>query len=350
MRITVGDAKGIALTDKRKKVAEYLGTDHHELYITDKDALDVIPKLALMYDEPFADSSQIPTFLVSKLASEKVTVSLSGDAADELFGGYNRYALTHSLWNKISKLPLSIRIFFSKSLVLIKPKTYNLVIKILTFGKGVLNQANIGDKIHKAMNILSSKSHMELYDRLISLWPDSSSIVIGSHSFDLISENTQHQLMNFDNISKMMAIDLITYLPDDILCKVDRAAMSVSLETRVPFLDHRIMEYAWKLPLNFKIYQKKTKWVLREVLHKYVPPKLVERPKMGFGVPLDAWLRGELRPWAENLLSENRLLEEGFFDPKPIRKKWEEHLSGRRNWQHQLWVILIFQSWLEQNK
>ena len=333
-----------------KKVADHLGTDHSELYITDKDALEVIPILGSLYDEPFADSSQIPTYLVSKFAREIVTVSLSGDAADELFAGYNRYILAHKLWNKLSKLPLSLRLFFSNIFLLIKPNTYNSILNILTFGRGILNQANIGDKIHKAMNILTSRSYLQLYDQLVSTWPSPSSIVIGYRISDSINENIPFQIKDFDAISQMMAIDLITYLPDDILCKVDRAAMGVSLETRVPFLDYSVMEFAWSLPLNFKIFNNKTKWILREVLYKYVPQKLIDRPKMGFGVPLDSWLRGELRGWAENLLDENKLLQEGFFDPKPIRKKWEEHLSGKKNWHHQLWVILMFQTWLEQNK
>jgi len=333
-----------------KKIAEHLKTDHTELYITDKDALEVIPRLTALYDEPFADSSQIPTFLVSKLASEKVTVSLSGDAADELFGGYNRYLLAHKLWNKISKLPLFCRLFLSRLLLFFKPSTYNSVFDIITFRRGIMNQTNIGDKIHKASSILTSKDYLELYSKLISFWPIPSNIVIGYSVTDKIDESIPNQIKDFDPISQMMAIDLITYLPDDILCKVDRAAMGVSLESRVPFLDHHVMEFAWSLPLDFKIYGNKTKSVLRDVLYKYVPQKLIDRPKMGFGVPLDSWLRGELKTWAENLLDENRLLKEGFLDPKPIREKWEEHLSGKRNWHHQLWVILMFQAWLEKNK
>jgi asparagine synthase (glutamine-hydrolysing) len=331
-----------------KRVAEHLGTDHTELYVTEKDSLDVIPQLPSFYDEPFADSSQIPTYLVSKLASESVTVSLSGDAADELFGGYNRYLLAHILWKKISFLPFSLRLIFSKLITSVKPYTYNFLFKILSFG--TFKQQNIGDKIHKAMSIWPSSNYMELYDRIVSSWYNPSSIVIGTKDFDSLQETSPNQISKFDPISKMMAMDLITYLPDDILCKVDRAAMATSLETRVPFLDRSVMQFAWSLPLNYKIFGNKSKWVLRKVLYKYVPKKLIERPKMGFGVPIDIWLRGELRDWAEKLLNEDRLLQEGFFNPGPIRKKWEEHLSGKRNWQHQLWVILMFQSWLEQNK
>lgn len=330
------------------KVAEHLGTDHSELYVTEKDALDIIPELPSFYDEPFADSSQIPTYIVSKLASESVTVSLSGDAADELFGGYNRYLLASNLWSKISFLPFGLRLVFSKLITCIKPNTYNSLFKYLSFG--TFNQRNIGDKIHKAISILPSSNYMELYDRIISSWYNPSSIVIGIEDRHSLQLSAPKQISKFDPISKMMAMDLITYLPDDILCKVDRAAMATSLETRVPFLDHSVMQFAWSLPRDYKIYGNISKWVLREILYKYVPKKLIERPKMGFGVPIDIWLRGELRDWAEKLLNEDRLLQEGYFNPGPIRQKWEEHLLGKRNWQHQLWVILMFQAWLEKNK
>jgi asparagine synthase (glutamine-hydrolysing) len=333
-----------------KKVANHIGTDHTELYVTEKDALKVIPQLPYFYDEPFADSSQIPTYLVSKLASESVTVSLSGDAADELFGGYNRYLLTNNLWNKISKFPIGLRIIVSKFLLSVNPSKYNSLFKFLSFSNIFTKQENIGDKIHKSASILTSSSYMELYDRLVSSWRNPSSIVIGGEDLSAFKEVIPNEINNFDSISMMMAKDLITYLPDDILCKVDRAAMATSLETRVPFLDHSVMQFAWSLPLEYKLFGNRTKWVLREILYKYVPKKLIDRPKMGFGVPIDTWLRGDLRDWAEKLLNEDRLLQEGFFNPGPIRKKWEEHLSGKRNWQHQLWVILMFQSWLEQNK
>ena len=333
-----------------KKVAEHIGTDHTELYVTEKDALNVIPKLPYIYDEPFADSSQIPTYLVSKLASESVTVSLSGDAADELFGGYNRYLLANNLWKKISIFPIGFRQIISKLLTSLSPQTYNSLFIILSFSASFNKQRNVGDKIHKLMGVITSSSFLELYDRIISSWYKPSSIVIGGGDLFAFKEAIPNQINNFDPISKMMAMDLISYLPDDILCKVDRAAMATSLETRVPFLDPSIMQFAWSLPLDYKIFGNKSKWVLREVLYKYVPKKLLDRPKMGFGVPIDTWLRGDLRDWAEKLLNEDRLLQEGYFNPQPIRKKWEEHLSGKRNWQHQLWVILMFQSWLEQNK
>jgi asparagine synthase (glutamine-hydrolysing) len=333
-----------------KKVAEHIGTDHTELYVTEKDALSVIPQLPYFYDEPFADSSQIPTYLVSKLASESVTVSLSGDAADELFGGYNRYLLANNLWKKISIFPIGLRQIISNLLTSVSPQTYNSFFNFLSFNTSYSKKQNVGDKIHKSMGVLTSSSYLELYDRITSSWYEPSNIVIGVGDFFEIKEALPPQIDSLDPISKMMAMDLISYLPDDILCKVDRAAMATSLETRVPFLDQSVMQFAWSLPLDYKIFGKKSKWVLREVLYKYVPKKLIDRPKMGFGVPIDTWLRGDLRDWAEKLLNEDRLLQEGYFNPQPIRKKWEEHLSGKRNWQHQLWVILMFQSWLEQNK
>ncbi len=332
-----------------QQVSKHLKTDHTELYVTQSDALNVIPLLASLYDEPFADSSQIPTYIVAKLAQKSVTVSLSGDGADELFGGYNRYLLTFKLWNKISHIPLWLRDLISSLVRLIKPQIYNLVFKYFTFKGTILNLSNIGDKLHKAMNVLTSKSHFELYERLISSWDDSSTVVIGAEAPKEFVSSISDEFKDFDPISQMMAFDLLTYLPDDILCKVDRAAMGVSLETRVPFLDHNVMEFAWSLPLDFKIYNNKTKWVLREVLYKYVPKSLIERPKMGFGIPLDSWLRGDLKSWADDLLNENRLIKEGYFNPAPVRQKWEEHISGKRNWANHLWPILMFQSWLEAN-
>jgi asparagine synthase (glutamine-hydrolysing) len=323
-----------------RAVAKHLKTDHTELYLSPKETIDVIHRLPQIYDEPFSDSSQIPTFLVSQLASQNVTVSLSGDSGDELFCGYNRYLLADQVWNKLSLLPVSLRHILAKLATIISPPAWSAIFSFLHHG-------NVGDKIHKAAGVLTSSTIDELYLGLISHWRNPESIVINSTEPKTIFTGNMSGLSSFNQVEKMMLLDLLTYLPDDILTKVDRAAMAVSLETRIPFLDHKIVEFAWQLPMKFKIRNGESKWALRQILYKYVPKKLIERPKMGFGVPIDSWLRGPLREWAEDLLDESRLRQEGFFNPAPIRQKWEEHLSGRRNWQYQLWDILMFQAWLE---
>ncbi len=321
-----------------KAVAKHLGTQHTELYITPQQAMAVIPKLPTLYDEPFADSSQIPTFLVAQLAKQHVTVSLSGDAGDELFCGYNRYKLTASLWNKISILPLPMRKILAGLITQIPPDYWNKVSK------------NLGDKIHKGANTLHSNDINDLYMKFVSQWNEPEELVIGGQEPATLLTGNMPDLAGLNDIEKMMALDMLTYMPDDILAKVDRAAMGVSLETRVPFLDHRVVEFAWQLPMEYKLREGKTKWALREVLYRHVPKELIERPKMGFGVPIANWLRSELRDWAEDLLSEERLTREGYLNPAAIRKKWAEHLSGRRNWQHQLWNVLMFQAWLKEQK
>jgi asparagine synthase (glutamine-hydrolysing) len=326
-----------------KAVAKHLKTDHTELYVSSKKAMDVIPQLPKLYDEPFSDSSQIPTFLVSQLARESVIVSLSGDGGDELFCGYNRYLLTDQLWSKLSLLPVSIRRGLANVVTTISPEKWSKIF-------GFLSNANIGDKIYKAASVLDSASVNDLYLGLISHWGNPESVVLNSKEPDTLLNMDRLKLSNLNQIEKMMILDLVTYLPDDILTKVDRAAMGVSLETRVPFLDHKVVEFTWSMPMNFKIRNGESKWALRQILYKYVPKELIERPKMGFGVPIDIWLRGPLRDWAEGLLDESRLRQEGFFEPATIRQKWEEHLSGRRNWQYQLWDILMFQAWLDENK
>ena len=323
-----------------KAVAKHLKADHTELYVSSKKAMDVIPQLPKLYDEPFSDSSQIPTFLVSQLARESVIVSLSGDGGDELFCGYNRYLLTDQLWSKLSLLPVSIRRGLANVVTTISPAKWSKIF-------GFLSNANVGDKIYKAASVLDSASVNNLYLGLISHWGSPESVVLNSKEPDTLLNMDRLKLSNLNQIEKMMLLDLVTYLPDDILTKVDRAAMGVSLETRVPFLDHKVVEFAWSMPMNFKIRNGESKWALRQILYKYVPKELIERPKMGFGVPIDSWLRGPLKDWAEGLLDESRLRQEGFFEPAPIRQKWEEHLSGRRNWQYQLWDILMFQAWLE---
>lgn len=329
-------------------VARHLGTDHTEMYVSAQDALDVIPLLPAMYDEPFADSSQVPTHLVSRIARQHVTVSLSGDAGDELFCGYNRYVLGDRLWRRLSRLPVALRRGVAAVLRSASPKTLNALIRPV---QGLLpvrhRLTNWGDKIHKGAEVLAYPTSAELYHRLVSHWNDPSALVLGASEPATALTDPSGRPGGLSDVEQMMAADLVSYLPDDILCKVDRAAMSVSLETRVPFLDHRVVEFAWRLPQTYKLRDGVSKWVLRQVLHKHVPPALIDRPKMGFGVPIDHWLRGPLKEWAATLLDESRLRREGYFDPRPIRQYWDEHQSGRRNWQYHLWDVLTFQAWLE---
>src|SRR2546426_3885045 len=331
-----------------KKVAAHLGTDHTELYLAPTNALDVVPLLPSMYDEPFSDSSQIPTYLVSKLARSKVTVSLSGDGGDELFGGYNRYLLTRSIWNSLRRFPRLVREAAAALLQTVPPAGIDRVFGL--FGPIVPQKMRIpapGDKVHKFADFLLIGSREAIYLRALSHW-NPSQVVLNSHEPGAVHEPISElaKVLNMSSEEVMMLTDLLNYLPDDILTKVDRASMAVSLEARVPLLDHRVVEFAWQLPLRFKIRNGTSKWILRQILHKYVPPRLLDRPKMGFGVPIDSWLRGPLREWAEELLSESSLNRHGFFAVRPIRTKWEEHLSGTRNWQYLLWDVLVFQDWL----
>lgn len=326
-----------------KAVARHLGTDHTELYVTPQQALDVIPKLPSLYSEPFADSSQIPTYLVSQLARQHVTVSLSGDAGDELFCGYTRYQMTAGLWGKVSRLPRPLRQLAAKAITALPPAAWDKL-------GAVLPLSRVGDKLHKGAVLLGSRSAADLYRGMVSHWSDPACVVLGATEPATVLSGAAPALPGLGDVERMMALDMLSYLPDDILAKVDRAAMGVSLETRVPFLDHRVVEFAWSLPLAYKLRDGVTKWPLRQVLYRYVPRELIDRPKMGFGVPIDHWLRGPLREWAETLLAEPRLRSEGFFDPAPIRQKWDEHLSGKRNWQYHLWDVLMFQAWLEASR
>ena len=326
-------------------VAQHIGTNHSDMYVSDNDALNIIPDLPNIYDEPFGDSSQIPTYLVSKFAKQKVTVALSGDAGDELFGGYNRYVFAEQMFSKLIKTPKFVRQLMSSTIFSIREERWNDLLN------GLLSKrfANTGNKLYKAANALSAKSIRDLHFKLVSQIENPSEWLIGSDEYKIALNDDVERFIELNSIEKMMAYDLITYLPADILTKVDRAAMAVSLETRVPFLDTDVIKFSASLPLNLKIRNGTTKWVLREVLYKYVPKDLIERPKMGFGVPLAEWLRGPLKDWAESLLDEKRLHQEGFFDAEFVRNKWLEHLSGRRNWHHQLWNVLMFQAWLEKN-
>jgi len=336
-----------------KAVARHLGTDHSELYVNAEQVQAVIPALPAMYDEPFSDSSQLPTFLVSQLARRHVTVSLSGDAGDELFCGYTRYGFADRLWNTIDMAPRSMRRLAARGIRAVPVESWNGAARSL--GRYLpaalpraLRVANPGDKLHKGAEVMACKTLDDLYLGLVSHWDDPASLVRGASEPPTLLQGRTPALPGLDGIQRMMALDLLTYLPDDILAKVDRAAMSVSLETRVPFLDHRVVEFAWSLPQSLKLRDGVGKWVLRQVLYRHVPQALIERPKMGFGVPIGSWLRGPLRDWAEHLLAEPRIRREGYFDPLQLRSKWQEHLSGQRNWQYHLWDVLVFQSWLEQ--
>jgi len=327
-----------------KAVARHLGTEHTELYVTPEQAMEVIPRLPDLYCEPFADSSQIPTFLVSQLAKQHVTVSLSGDAGDELFCGYNRYQLTSSLWRKISIVPVPLRALAVKSIKALSPSTWDNLAGLMPVAK---NYSYIGDKLHKGASLLSNRTVDDLYRGMVSHINNPSEWVIDGYEPSTLLAGMRPELKGLGDVERMMILDTISYLMDDILVKVDRAGMGVSLEGRVPFLDHRVVEFAWSLPLSYKLNKGQTKWPLRQVLYRYVPRELIERPKMGFGVPLHDWLRGPLREWAEELLDESRLQREGYFHPAPIRQMWAEHLSMRRNWMAQLWNVLMFQMWLE---
>jgi asparagine synthase (glutamine-hydrolysing) len=333
-----------------KAVARYLETDHTELYVTPEEAMAVIPKLPGLYDEPFADSSQIPTFLVSELARQHVTVSLSGDGGDELFGGYPRYFWAQRIWNYVGRTPLGMRRAAAQTLKAVSPEAWDRSFRAMEpVLPGGFKQPNTGDRIHKLADLLAVDSREATYHRLISHWDDTSSLVLGSSEPSTVLTNPSRWANLPDFMMQMMYFDLMSYLPDDILTKVDRASMGVSLEARVPLLDHRIVEFAWQVPLSMKIRNGQGKWLLRQVLCKYVPKELIERPKKGFGLPIGDWLRGPLREWGEALLDERRLRSEGFFDPMPIRQKWSEHLSGKRKWQYYLWDVLMFQAWLDEN-
>lgn len=331
-----------------KSVARHLGTDHTELYVTPQEAMSVIPKLPTLYDEPFSDSSQIPTFLVSSLARQQVTVGLSGDGGDELFGGYSRHSLVPFVWKKVGWAPRLLCQAMAVALTTISPVRWDAIFRLIgPFLSGSTNQRLPGDKLHKLARILPADSLEDMYHLSVSHWVNSKVVLNeGVEPVTVLTDRGQWADLP-DFAHQMMFLDMLSSLPDDILVKVDRASMGVSLECRIPLLDHRIVEFAWRLPLSMRISDGQGKWLLRQVLYKYVPKVLVERPKMGFGVPIDSWLRGPLRDWAESLLNESRLRQENFFNPTPIRKKWQEHLSGKNNWQHDLWDVLMFQAWRE---
>jgi len=331
-------------------VARHLGTDHVELSVTPSETLSVVPRLPDLYDEPFADSSQIPTVLVSELTRQHVTVSLSGDGGDELFGGYNRYVWCPSIWNKVRAVPSPIRRGGAAALLKVPQRTWD---SLFALTKPALpDRMNVrvpGLKVHKLAEVLPARDMLGMYRTLASHWKDPASVVLGATEPSSIIAEPRRWPSLEDPVAQMMYLDTMTYLPDDILVKVDRASMSVGLEARVPFLDHRLVEFAWTVPLSMKLQEGEGKWLLRQVLARHVPPALTERPKMGFGLPLGDWLRGPLQDWAEDLLAPTRLANEGFFDPVPIRKLWTQHMSRRGDWPYHLWDVLMFQAWLAAN-
>jgi len=338
--------KGHNEADHAKAVAKHLGTDHTELYVTPEEAMAVIPRLPAIWDEPFSDSSQIPTLLVSELARQHVTVSLSGDGGDELFCGYNRYTLGYQLWKKLSLLPSQLRLALGGLLKVIPGAPLEHLIRFFPKRYQV---PHLADRLLRLAAVVKEDSGESYYRHLISNWNDPAAVVRdGVEPLTLL--DTPERLPELPGLREyMMYLDSLTYLPDDILTKVDRASMAVSLEARVPLLDHRVVEFSWKVPTSLKIRNGKSKWLLRELLYRYVPRKLMERPKMGFGVPIDVWLRGPLREWAEELLDEKRLREEGFFDQTLIRRLWREHLNEQRGWHSCLWGVLMFQAWLAEH-
>jgi asparagine synthase (glutamine-hydrolysing) len=328
-------------------VAKHLGTDHSELYVTDQEARDTIPSLPDIYDEPFADVSQIPTYLVSRLARKQVTVVLSGDGGDELFGGYNRYLFVKSFWRRLKAAPKPLRRLIAAALRTASPATWD---KAFALAGRVLPDhllpALPGQKMYKIAALLSSADVGELHLRVISQWPSPEQLVVDFQGPDIPWGCDLGALLDQDDVARQMYWDTRTYLVDDILQKLDRASMYVGLEGRVPLLDHRVVEFAWKVPLSMKFRQDQGKWILKRVLGRHVPKELYERPKMGFNVPIDDWLRGPLRDWAESYLGVTDLKRAGL-NPAPIRSAWEQHLGGRVDRGTALWTVLMFQMWRE---
>lgn len=319
------DEPGYNEAEHAKAVAQHLGTDHAELYVGAAEALALVPKLPTIYCEPFADSSQIPTYLVSQMARQQVTVALSGDGGDELFGGYNPYQLVPRVWQGLGLVPAPVR-------------------KVL---QAALEPLPLPAKLAKLREVMAARTPQELYRQVLSHWPSPEALVLGADE-PATPLNTPEAWPAVDSLEHwMMAMDAQTYMVDDVLTKVDRAAMANSLETRVPLLDHRVVELAWRMPLNMKIRNGQGKWVLRQVLYRHVPREMIERPKKGFSIPLAAWLRGPLRDWAEALLNERRLKAEGYLNPVPIRKAWQAHVQCQADHSTRLWGVLMFQAWLE---
>jgi len=330
-----------------REVAAHLGTSHTEFYVTAEEARNVIPALPSMYDEPFADSSQIPTHLVCALARQHVTVALTGDGGDELFGGYQRYFIGRDIWRRLAPVPRPLRRGLARGLVAMSPDSWNAAARAL---RPLLPQRllrpDLGAMVHKLARVLGAADERAFYLGLVSQEESPESLIGAAEPRTWLTG--LHPVPDVPTLTdRMMFLDLVSYLPDDILVKVDRAAMSVALEGRIPLLDHRVIEFAWRLPMSLKVRDGQGKWVLRQLLDRYVPRALVDRPKTGFGVPIDQWLRGPLREWAEDLLSSERLRAQGLLDVAWVRRVWQAHLSGAVPAHYWLWNILMLQSWLD---
>jgi asparagine synthase (glutamine-hydrolysing) len=324
-----------------RAVAEHLGTDHIELVLEPADSLALIPDLATIYDEPFADSSQIPTVLVSRLARRHVTVALSGDGGDEVFAGYNRHVAAGGLLSRLAALPRPARAALARTMTALPPDRWESLLRVIP---GRVRPRLLGEKLHK-MGGLLNLDEREQYRRMVSQWPEPEMVAIGGRERAGPLDQSGLRGRFPDAVAWMRYLDLVTYLPGDILTKVDRASMSTSLEVRAPLLDHRLIEFSFRVPSAVHLHQGRSKYLLRRVLERYVPRSLIDRPKMGFGVPLGDWLRGPLREWAEDLLSEDCLNQQGLVRPEPVRAVWQRHLAGEINAQYQLWAVLMLAAW-----
>lgn len=333
-------------SEQARTIASYLGTDHTEIIVTEQQALEIVPKLATIYDEPYSDSSQIPTCLVAMIAREEVSVALSGDGGDEMFGGYSRYATAKNVWGHLERMPKFAKMLTEFGLSTMPVTLMNRAGRMVESALGKTQSRHLfGDRVRKSARLLSVQSSDELYASLIAHWTKDTGVLLEDIVWPEVNIEAVPQEPIFEN--RMMQRDLVSYLPDDILVKTDRASMHVGLETRVPLLSHEVVAFSARLPLQMKMDDEGGKKILKNILERYIPKEMFDRPKRGFSAPVGRWLRGPLRQWAEELISEDRLRAEGLLDPRPIRQKWHEHLSGERNWHHQLWDVLMFQAWLE---
>ena len=328
-------------------VAAHLGTDHTSVELSAADALELVPRLPVLYDEPFADPSELPTLLVSEVARRDVTVALSGDGGDELFGGYNRHVFGPAAWARARRAPRWMRAGAARGLVAVPPAGWDAAGRWAGRARPSLDLPNLGDKVHRLARLLRVADEHDVYLALASQWEDPAALVGIACEPVTLARDPSRLPPGAGLTETMLYLDTMMALADGMLCKVDRASMSVALEARVPMLDHRLVELAWRVPLSMKIRDGRGKWLVREVLDRSVPRELVDRPKKGFDPPIGRWLRGPLREWAADLLAPSRLRAEGWLDPEPVRTRWAQHQQGSRNWDYDLWTVLQFEAWLE---